>query len=338
MKSCGRAFFLALIVLVSSPAWGQKKTWEYENGQWPQVEQGPVQSVSDPTIDRAEQYLSHGETKVARQVLFQWEHVHKDSPVRDRAVFLIAQSYYDEDDRILAFYYLDEVMDEYPESRLFYPALEKQYEIADAFLSGRKRRFLGMAILPADEEAVEMMYRIQQRSPGSALAEKSMLRTADYYYADRQYDYAADAYAYFVRNYPRSPQVPRSRLREAFSLLAQFHDVKFDPTPIIDARAQILDIENSYPKMAEDENLPVVVQQIDSAFAQKLLVTGDYFQRTGWLQATVYYYQFLIDTYPASPEASEARQRLARMPAWAFSGPHPPPATGFAPTTEPSGS
>ena len=39
---------------------------------------------------------------------------------------------YDEDDRILAFYYLDEVMDEYPESRLFYTALQKQFEIADA--------------------------------------------------------------------------------------------------------------------------------------------------------------------------------------------------------------
>ena len=336
MSLTGRAFFLGALILSVAPAWAQKKTWEYQNGQWPQIEQGPIQAVSDPTIDRAEQYLSHGETKVARQILFQWEHVHKDSPVRDRCIFLIAQSYYDEDDRILAFYYLDEVMDEYPESRLFYPALEKQYQIADAYLSGHKRRFLGMPILPADEEAVEMMYRIQQRSPGSALAEKAMLRTADYYYADRQYDYAADAYAYFVRNYPRSPSVPRARLRQAFALLAQFNDVKFDPTPIIDARAHILDIEQSYPKMADDENLPAVVQQIDTAFAEKLMSIADYFQRTGSLQGAAYYYEFLIDTYPSSPEANEARRRLAQLPASAKTGPHPPASTGYAPSTEPS--
>ena len=33
----------------------------------------------------------------------------------------------DEDERILSFYYLDEVMEEYPESRLFYVALARQY-------------------------------------------------------------------------------------------------------------------------------------------------------------------------------------------------------------------
>ena len=227
-------------------------------------------------------------------------------------------------------------MDEYPESRLFLPSLLRQYDIADAFLDGYKRKFLGLAILPARDEAVEMLYRIQQRSPGSPLAEKSLLRTCDYYFSSGQFDLSADAYAAFVRSYPRSPEVPRVRLREAFSSLAQFRGLKFDATSIIDARAQLVDIQRTYPRMAEEENVASVIEQIDSAFAGKLLDTGDYYERTGDGRAAAYYYKFLINTYGKSPEAAKGRRRLAALPASARGVPDPPRSGGFAPATQPT--
>ena len=46
-----------------------------------------------------------------------------------------------------------------------------------------------------------------------------MLRAADF-------DLAADVYAAFVKQYPRSPEVPRVRLRQAFSYYAQFRGLK----------------------------------------------------------------------------------------------------------------
>ena len=326
----------AFAVVGASAAFGQKRTWAYDNGKWPQVQQDIPREVSDPVIDRAEKFLSNGESKTARDLLFAWERVHKDSPVRDRAIFLIAQSYYDEDERILAFYYLDEVMDEYPESRLFYLALRKQFDIADEYLSGHKRKFLGLPILSADDEAVEMLYRVQQRSPGSDLAQRALLRTADYYYNSGQFDFAADAYAAYVRSFPRTTQVPRARLRQAFSSLAQFRGLKFDATPIIDARAQLLDIERTYPKLAADENVPAVIDQIDAAFAGKLLDSADFYVKTGVPKSAAYFYRFLIDTYGSSPEAAVAKVRLAQLPAWARTPPLPPRAPGFAPATQPT--
>jgi outer membrane protein assembly factor BamD (BamD/ComL family) len=337
-----RRLIFLMAVLAPSVCLGQttqssdKKTWEYVSGQWPQVSELAPAPVSDPVIDRAEQYLAKGDSPAARQILLTWEHSHKDSPVRDRCVFLIAQSYYLDDDWILAFYYLDEVMDEYPASRLFAACLQKQYDIADGYLSGHKRRFFGFAILPAEDEAVEMMYRIQQRSPGSDLAERALLRTADYYYNSGQFDYAADTYAAYIRSYPRGKTVPRAHLREAFSNLAQFRGLRFDATPIIDARSQILDMERDYAKLSDDENLPAVVDRIDSAFAGKLYVTADYYERTGQPKAAVYFYRFLINTYGNSPEAAQARQRLTHMPKSALGPPYPPPSNGFAPATQPT--
>ncbi|HUB26606.1 MAG TPA: outer membrane protein assembly factor BamD [Tepidisphaeraceae bacterium] len=330
---CSASTFL-MVIGVTVTCFGQKHTWQYENGKWPQVNEVIPQPVSNPVLDQAEQLLVAGDTQGARKMLLAWEHVNKDSPVRDRCIYLIAQSYYKEDDRILAFYYLDEVMDEYPESRLFQPALELQYSIADDYLNGHKRRFFNFPILPAEDEAIEMLYRIQQRAPGSALAEKCLLRTADYYYNSGQFDFAADAYAAYVRSYPRGASVERARLRQAFATLAQFRGLLFDPTPLIDARQQLLDFSRTYPNAATDEDTAGFIDRIDSAFAGKLLATADFYQRTGEVKASAYYLQFLIETYGESPEAAEARHRLRSFPAWATSPPTPPIEGGYAPVLE----
>lgn len=273
----------------------------------------PTTQSIDQDLLRIEQLIREGRNAAAMKSAVKWLKANKSSPLRDRALYLMAEALYQYGDRIKAFYYLDELMDEYPESPLYYQALEKQYQIADAFLSGYKRRLLKIPMLGAEEEAVEMMYRIQQRSPGSPVAEKALLRTADYYYADAQYDLAADAYAAYVRSYPRSPSIPRVKLRQAYSNLAQFRGLKFDATPVVDAQTQLQDIVATYPELAEQENLSAVLERIDATFARKLEVTADFYRRTGQPRAAAYMYEYLLKNYPNTPQAIKAQQALSKL-------------------------
>jgi outer membrane assembly lipoprotein YfiO len=293
--------------------------------------------VADPVLDQAEQLLARHDYSTAKKILVDWVHAHswKRAPQRDRAVFLLADVFYQADDRMKSFFYCDELMDEYPESKYFGAALQKQYDIANAYLSGYKDRFLFMRILDEGGEAVQMMWRIQQRSPGSPLAEKAMLRTADYYFSERDYDLAEDTYNAYWHNYPGSPEVPRVRLRAAFASLAQFRGVKFDATSLIDARAQLMEIQHRYPDLAMEENVQTVLDQIDAAFCKKLLDTGEFYERTEEPRGAVYEYRFLAATYPNSPEAADARRHLARMSAVALADAPPPAASGYAPAIEP---
>jgi outer membrane protein assembly factor BamD (BamD/ComL family) len=330
---------LAVVMGVGVGAVAQeRRTWEFNGGSWSEAPAAPTTqpAVVEPIIDRAEQLLFQGEYDAARKMLFAWELDHKKSPARDRCIFLLADCFYQGDDRIKAFYYCDELMDEYPESSLFQAALLKQYQIADAYLGTYRDSFLFMRILDESDIAIDMMFRIQQRAPGSPLAEKALLRTADYYFSDQDYDLAFDAYNAYERAYPRSDEIPRVKLRAAFSSLAQFRGVNFDATNLIDARAQLVDIRKNYPQLAADENVDTVIEQIDSAFAKKILIDGEFYERVHQPAGAVYQYRFLAQVYPASPEAAVAKARLARMPASALSGPIPPPASGYAPTTQPS--
>jgi outer membrane assembly lipoprotein YfiO len=307
-----------MLLLIGTEALAQETTWELRDNRWEQVNSAETtQPVADPTLDEGEQLLNQGKYKAALKILIPWIEVQQGSPVYDRGLYLMAEAYYQKGDRIRSFYYCDQLMDQYPTSILFYPALEKQYQIADAYLNGYKRRFLGIPFLHAYHEALEMMFRIQQRSPGSPLAEKALLRTADWYYADSQFDFASDAYTSYIRTYPRSPKIPEVKLRQAFSYLAQFRGLRFDATPIIDARQQLLEIQANYPELADEENVALVLSRIDDTFARKLFVTADFYKRTNEPRGAAYTYQYLIKRYPETHEASKAQAELDKLPEWA---------------------
>jgi outer membrane assembly lipoprotein YfiO len=251
-------------------------------------------------------------------------------------LYLAAQALYQYGDRVKAFFYLDELMDEHPDSKYYPAALEMQYKIANAFLNGYKRRFCGIPMFTAYDEAIEMLYRIQQRSPGSQLAEKCLLRTANWYYADRQYDFAADTYAAYLRTYPRSPLTPQIKLRYAFSQYAQFRGPKFDATPVIDAREQLREVIGNYPQLAREENLADLVDQLDRNLARKLYDTADFYRRTNEPRGAVYTYRYLARAYPQTPEAQKAKVAMSKLPSWAIaSAPEPAISAGYAPPSAP---
>jgi outer membrane assembly lipoprotein YfiO len=293
----------------------QPQTIELRNGQyWEPVANPTTAPVTDETLDRVGQLVANNNNTPAKKILIAWLKREKISPLRDRALYLLGLANYQYGDRIAAFYNFDELMDKYGESKYFYPALEKQYQIADAYLSGYKRRFLGIPLLRAEDEAIEMLFRIQQRSPGSPLAEKALKRTADYYYADAQYDLAVDAYQAFIERYKRSPDMPQVRLKKAFAELAQFRGTKFDPTPVINARTSLEELAIDYPDLARQENVSAVIDRIDAALARKVYQNAQFYIRTHEPGAAAYNFKYLIKNYPNSVEAERAKVELAQLP------------------------
>jgi outer membrane assembly lipoprotein YfiO len=302
----------------------EPQTIELRGGRyWETVKSPTTAPVTDETLDRVGQLLESNNPDAAKKMVLNWIKLNKQHPLRDRAVYLLGLANYQRGDRMGAFYNFEEVMDVYPESKYFYPSLDKQYQIADAFLSGYKRRVFLFLKFGAEEEAIEMMYRIQQRSPGSPLAEKALKRTADYYYADAQYDLAADAYQAFIERYRRSPEVPQAKVKRAFAMLAQFTGTKFDPTPVINARTALEEIASDYPELARQENVAAVIERIDGALARKVWQNTQFYMRTREPRAAAYNCRYLIKNYPNSPEAGQAKELLASLPASLQAGPEP---------------
>ena len=295
-----------------------------------------TQNVSgNPVLDRAEADLVARRWKAAHDLIVPWLKSHPAATDRDRGLYLLAQVYFQSGDRVRSFYHLDELLDTYPASKLYTAALQLQYDLADDYLNGRKDTFLGLPILSMEDEAVEMLFRIQERAPGSPVAQAALKRTADYYFNTSQFDLAGDAYQAYLRTYPRSDDVPTVRLRQAFSSLARFRGPKYDATPLIDARSQFKLIEVQYPNLAAENNVPQWIAHIDADLSRKAYSTGDFFRRTGKLHGAAYMYRYVVQTYPNSPEAPLAKKALARIPA-AILKDAPPPSSNPEAAAQPS--
>lgn len=302
-----------------APATAQQQptsqSWELRGRDWQQVPSADPNLPADPALDRIEQLLNRRNGKAAFKESVRWLKANPfTTPQRDRALFLAARGLNIAGDGVKSFYYCDELLDTYPESPYYQPALELQYQIADRYLNAGPRRWLFLPVGDYYDEATEMLFRIQQRSPGSQLAERALLRTADFYYARSEYDLAGDAYAAYARSYPRSPDVSRVRLQQAYSYLAQFRDPKFDATPVIDARAQLADLLQTDPQLAQQENVAALIDRIDSTLAQKLSVSAEYYRRVNKPDSAAYLYEQVVRNYPATPEAEAAKAALDRLP------------------------
>src|SRR4051812_2514220 len=122
-----RALFVAILFALPITATAQSRTWEYAgHGEWPQIassgtSQPTTRAANVPELDRIAEMVKEGSNKAAEKRAVAWLKANKSHPQRDRAIFLNAQALYQYGNRIRAFYYCDELLDEYPDSELYYP-------------------------------------------------------------------------------------------------------------------------------------------------------------------------------------------------------------------------
>ncbi len=299
-------------LLLAVPAAGQQQVEELRGQEFQPVPTRRTQEARQPVpeLEAARALLEADQPKAAFQTALDWTLANRTHPSRDQGLLLMSRGLYGHGNPVKAFYYLDELMDTYPASPYFYDALQLQYDMAEALLDGYKLRALGLPLVNATGVGEEMMQRVQQRSPGSPLAERALLRTADFYMREGQYDIASDAYRSYLESYPRSRRVPEVRVRRILANVALYAGPPYDPTPLLDARAQARELLADDPALANAERMPELLTWIDEQMGAKLLNTAEYYERVNKPAAARKVLRDILRVLPETPAAETARRRL----------------------------
>jgi hypothetical protein len=204
-----------------------------------------------------------------------------------------------------------------------------------------KRKWLGMRIMSAEDIGEELMVRIQERLPGSRLAETSALELADYYYQDRDLKMAADAYEVFVKTFPNSEQVSFAKERRIYANIARFQGPDYDASSLTDARVLIEDFEKDDPAAARRAGLSdALIARLDESTAAHLLQKAKWYLKRGDLVSTRYVLWRLVAKQPQTVAARQALKMLEEHH-WPAADPNAKPAEAepaeSAPPSAPSG-
>ena len=314
-RSITRLIALALAVLaLTAPAGGQEQTFELTpEDTWKRTKELDADSQQARLL-RARQALLEGDPQRGEDIATAFIDQYPDSPLLPDAYLIRGDALLAMDDEYEALFDYEEIARSFPNSAVFVTALEREFDIAKQYANGRYRKLLGLIrILPAEDDAQEILIRIQERLPGSRLAEEAGMELADFYFRKRDLRMAADAYDLFVENYPRSKDINKARLRLIYSYLADYRGPVYDASGLAEARLRLEDLRIQEPGLAQRIGVEALLVRIYESDARKMLVTANYYLSVADPVSAEFTIRRLLKRYPDSIASLEALRRIPNI-------------------------
>ena len=306
-----------VLILAGQPAIAQDTYSLTEDDQWTQ-QAAPDPGSPEDRLNQARRALARNEFDRAQEIADEWIKRHPNHPLMPDAYLIRGDAKTGQNDEYKALYDYEFLIRAYPGSEAFITALERELQIATQYAAGQRRKLWGMRIAGTSSDAEEMLIRIQERLPGSRLAELAGMELADFYFRRRDMTLAADAYDLFIENYPKSNMVSKARRRLIYAHLAAFKGPQFDSTGLRDAAARLRELQMVEPVTAETIGAKAIHARIDESHAQKLLITAAWYLKTNDPIAAERSIRRLVTRYPRTVAYTEGlrlmKDVLPRLP------------------------
>lgn len=282
-----RGFWLALAALLSlgGAAWSQ--TDEYRlDGETGWKQQGAAATgEDDEVIAQSRRQIADDRPRQALSTLSKWIESNERSGkpqlaeayrLRGDALLALNQEY-------RALYDYEVVAMKHAQSDQYPIAIQRELDIGIAYANGKRRKLWGLIrVDDAGEIAQEILVRVQERMPGSVLAEQAAIELADYYFRKREMDLASEAYNLYLINFPAGPNRRHAMERRIYASISEFNGPTYDGTSLLNAREQTRAFAREYPAEAQEKELDQrLVDRIDEASAAQMLDTAAWYRTVG---------------------------------------------------------
>jgi outer membrane protein assembly factor BamD (BamD/ComL family) len=316
MKNC-RDKYLAMVCLTAvaavcgSQAFAQE-SYEWTGGKWAEAAK-PVEGTPEGELALVRELFDNGEYGKCVNAAGKFRERYPAQAACEEVYYIAGRAELGLGRHYQAYEWFERQLDQFPSGPYCDRALEREFEVAEAFLGGQKRIVLKFMRLPAKDEAVEILTRIAEHAPGTQLSERALLRIADHHFDNRRWVEAAEAYDALLLMSRKSAQAPYATLQAARATYNSYGGVWFDDTPLLEAEQRFGNFAENYPAAAEQFNVSQILDDITSERAHRLHATGEFYERTQRPKAAVFYYERIVEFYPQTHWAEIAREALARL-------------------------
>lgn len=252
-----------------------------ESGNWVQV-RGPAVGTEEADIAQARRDLAEDRPADANRVISTWidRNDRVGSPYLPEALVIRGDALTALGDEYEALYDYERVIKEFPGSAAFVTSIERELDIAVRYVTGLKRRFFGVRMLSATDIGEELLIRVQERMPGSRLAERAGIELADHYYRNRDLELSSEAYDLFIENYPNSQYRQRAMQRRIYATIGRFKGPRYDGSALIDAQILTKRFASLYPTEAQESGLDDgLLARLDESAGQEYIETAKWYLR-----------------------------------------------------------
>ena len=317
LKYSVRSVILVVAVVFSTSSMTLPGTWRLDKD-------GELKAVSSEGKDKflievaeAKKFVSSGQTKAAREA---YDAIKADFPQiagADFDIFVKAEIFYSKGKFTKAVQSYNKLLTEYPKSRLTEAALDREFAVATAYLSGRKKTVLGLIKISGYAEGIRIMEKITDRvGLDTQMGIKASIAVAENYEERKKFNEAFLKWWEISLEWEIGPVGRDALLGMAQCKLAVYNKppeqkrALYDASPLRSAKTYYGRFKLLYPKEAKEIGVDEILSQIDEELAYKQLTIARYYQKTGHRQAANLYYDMIVSDWPNSEAAQEAKEML----------------------------
>lgn len=229
--------------------------------------------------------------------------------------FVKAEIFYAKRNYLKAGKEYDNFLDNWPNSKLYEAGLERQYDLATAFLAGQKIRRLLILRLTAYEEAATMLEKIADRAGDAAISKRALFTLAENYEKRKKFLDAYQVWADIASRWPTGETGKLALRGMARSLHSSYRGPKFSATNLNSAKSYLNTFSQKYPVEAEEINVNASLDLIEQQKAFKDYENARYYKKTENAVAAEIYYDSVIDNWPDSAAAQLSKNELRKLKA-----------------------
>lgn len=310
---------LTLCVVVSCCQRVAAETWRLKGGE-------TLERVAD---DPQDQYLhaiadlktlvKEGDVSEVKDALKQIKDEFPDRVGPDIELFVLGETRYWQDRYGKALVKYEKLLKDYPGSEYAGLALQREFDMAQEYLEGRKKVVLGFIPLSGSAEGIELMEKVSDRAgldEPNGVGLRAAIRVAEYYEAQEKYIEAYLKWSEIASYWETGPIGKRALYRMAEDNLAAYNyppeelRANYDASKLTTAKTYYQKFLLLYPEEARQNEVPQKIEQIDEQMAQKQYTIGQYYRRTGEKRAANLYFDMVVQNWPKTEAAALAKEAL----------------------------
>jgi len=314
-----RFVILAVAVMLSSLSTASAGTGYMEKGQDSKAVSSDGEDKFLVAVAEAKKFVNTGQTKAARKA---YDAIKKDFPEiiePDFDLFIKAEIYYCKGQFTKAIRNYDKLLTEYSKSGFREAALDREFAIATAYLAGKKKALLIFIKIKGYAEGIKIMEKITDHvGLDTQLGIKASVAIAENYEQRKKFNEAFLKWWEISLEWEMGPVGRDALLGMARNKHAVYNKPPeqkrtfYDASSLSSAKSYYGRFKLLYPEDAKEIGVDEILSEIDEQLAYKQLNIGRYYQKTGNKQSANLYYDMVVNDWPDTKAAEEAKEMLVK--------------------------
>ena len=312
MKRSRAALIVTGVLIVSlgmSPAAFAAWIWSPQTG-WI----GPTGAVKDTPEEQLAFAVAFFDRKDYDRALKEFKKLlraYKESQEAAEAQYYMGRCQEEQGDYYKAFLEYRKTIQIYPSTKRFDEILEREYQLGNYFLGGKKRKLFGVAaILPARDKAIEIFQAIADDGPFSEYGPLAQHKLGLAHLALGDYEAAVSAFEQVVSRYPDSPLVDDARFQIAQASLKGTFKPGYDQSPTDLALRELETFLREYAQSELSGEATKRLQELKERRAQHEYQVAQFYQRRKRPAAALIYYETVVRQFGQTAWAPKAAAQI----------------------------